>query len=667
MKGVRYASTASVFLPAQYDVVVLPKPNVQGIILLGRIDNMGPLGDVGRLDDDRLILEYSSNKEPNLMTVGFANRSGEVKPPERGRTHVDPRFAEYGVVITHRDGDRVIVDFNGRAYIRFPYKSTFSTQRGDGFVQTEELLVFISKIYLMDNTQLFIDIETSRQSFTDRDERKTHPQKEHFLCDLYNRMYYTKDFVDEITPIEGKSFWFRKYNKHEIYAVTGAKVFEKKDANLTLRTDGKFLIKENSVVGLLNSEGKEIIPPQYDEIENFNEGFAVAEGNGGKRLVNNLGTEVIPPKNYNVMYEYSNGRVVVAEKDRSGFHFGVLDSRGKEIVPITKNKYAFIHPFREGLAPFVLYGTAEIENRSAIGLNLTTAKVPVKFMDTNGRTVIDLGKEKIKMDIMQKKTSRLPKGILKDLVVPLEEVKVPIQSFGEVMNPAYIKSLASQNLYYFFPNGMMWIQLQLKTPDGNLPYNLWCLVDKQLRAHSIIPVNNENIKIVSNGGKTGAMVGFEIGYEKDGKRYYYSILNNLGDPADSLTLLSIGFSPERVKEVRDATAEWLDNKHKEFEDVLKRSKYIISQDNATKTISPQEKKLKVAKMWSKLRPGCQIGLPGLDGGVFSITYTYTVVKVQGDVVYVEIKKSEDKQEKNYDVKTGLLRFRKEQVTDITCE
>ncbi|SFB24844.1 WG containing repeat-containing protein [Collimonas sp. OK607] len=107
-----------------------------------------------------------------------------------------------------------------------------------------------------------------------------------------------------------------------------------KHAAFTFWHDGK--------QGLVNDQGRIILPPLYDNISVWSNGTTMITRNGRVGLVNDLGKVIVPPVHEAVEW-LKDGRIPVKSAERWGF----IDESGKTVIPF---EYEAIHGFDEGIA-----------------------------------------------------------------------------------------------------------------------------------------------------------------------------------------------------------------------------------------------------------------------------------------------------------------------------
>jgi hypothetical protein len=141
-------------------------------------------------------------------------------------------------------------------------------------------------------------------------------------------------------------------------------------------------IKEGEFWGLIDSTGKELIPPIYQEIRNPKPGgFAGFKKDGLWGIIKFDGTITVQPK-YNDLGEgnsYFNEAVDTTSKGfkvNLGGNYGIVDENGKELIPI---KYSMLGYSSNGITP------------AYFKLDTTKTGLPVTgltFIDSTGKELI---------------------------------------------------------------------------------------------------------------------------------------------------------------------------------------------------------------------------------------------------------------------------------------
>ena len=96
------------------------------------------------------------------------------------------------------------------------------------------------------------------------------------------------------------------------------------------------IVRLNGKWGVINTEGKEVVPLKYDDVDYFSEGLAAVKLNGKWGFVDKEGKEVIPLK-YDSVGSFHEG---LAGVYLNGGKYGHINKQGKEywdIVEIMKH------------------------------------------------------------------------------------------------------------------------------------------------------------------------------------------------------------------------------------------------------------------------------------------------------------------------------------------
>ena len=136
-------------------------------------------------------------------------------------------------------------------------------------------------------------------------------------------------------------------------------------------SDGLARVKYNEAFGCIDSNGKVVIPIQYQYMaEKFSEGYIRYYQGGFEGFFDTKGKIAIEPK-YHVLGDFSEGLVAVHNSQKK-YKYGYMDTSGKVVIPY---KYDFTNSFKEGLA---LVGVAK-GNKTAY-----------KYIDKTGKEIIEI-------------------------------------------------------------------------------------------------------------------------------------------------------------------------------------------------------------------------------------------------------------------------------------
>ncbi len=171
---------------------------------------------------------------------------------------------------------------------------------------------------------------------------------------------------------------------------------------------------ENKKVGVLDYQGKVVVPLKYDDIAGYDtygpyanewgfvEGMTTVTLNGKIGFVNEQGVEVVAPQ-YDSACPFSDGMAVVGNPD---VQYGAIDKTGKLVIPM---QYEFLYDFKGGLAGVYIdgkYGFLDKTGKLAIpavydgvyesGFKTGVAAVydngrdyPLVFIDKTGKVIGD--------------------------------------------------------------------------------------------------------------------------------------------------------------------------------------------------------------------------------------------------------------------------------------
>ena len=114
----------------------------------------------------------------------------------------------------------------------------------------------------------------------------------------------------------------------------------------------------NGKYGFIDKNGKEVIPCNYDGASIFNEGLAAIKLNGKWGFIDRDGIEVIPHR-YEEVYAFSEGFVAIKLNGKWGF----IDKSGREVIPC---KYDGTYCFTGGLGSVRLQDKFGFVNKEGI-------------------------------------------------------------------------------------------------------------------------------------------------------------------------------------------------------------------------------------------------------------------------------------------------------------
>ncbi|TDQ28849.1 WG repeat-containing protein [Tenacibaculum caenipelagi] len=149
--------------------------------------------------------------------------------------------------------------------------------------------------------------------------------------------------------------------------------------------------------GFINAEGKWVIEPQYDNVKSFNSGLALVFKNRVWHYINKKG-EVLEIKTAtDKFYDFNNGVAFI----RTGKLVGLINPKGDVIV---KPKYEIIRRFENGYAKI-------LKNKKWGIINVKGEELVKPLYDKIG----DYNKNKVTWGVLNKKTGLIKEGNFKAL------------------------------------------------------------------------------------------------------------------------------------------------------------------------------------------------------------------------------------------------------------
>lgn len=175
--------------------------------------------------------------------------------------------------------------------------------------------------------------------------------------------------------------------------------------------DGKY--------GYINTDGKEVIPPKYEQAKGFSEGLAPVRMGDKWGFIDKTGKEIVPAK-YEEVWNFTNGMAAVKRNGKWGF----IDKTSKETTPMIYDNGIF---FRDGLA------SVEIDGKP-------------RYIDKTGKEVIPAGKYKIAYIFGEGLAKVNGNGQAWGFINTKGEEVIPIK-YGNVEN--FSEGMAAFNMPYY--------------------------------------------------------------------------------------------------------------------------------------------------------------------------------------------------------------------------
>ncbi|MFN5370286.1 MAG: WG repeat-containing protein [Bacteroidia bacterium] len=112
--------------------------------------------------------------------------------------------------------------------------------------------------------------------------------------------------------------------------------------------DGVSVVMQDTLYGLIDSTGREIVKPRFQFLDNFENGISVFLENGNAGVLDKLGNVRIEAR-YNNVFRFDQNHYVV---EQNGLR-GLINLKGEMVI---QPRYTEIGYFSEGLAPVLLGG-----------------------------------------------------------------------------------------------------------------------------------------------------------------------------------------------------------------------------------------------------------------------------------------------------------------------
>lgn len=123
---------------------------------------------------------------------------------------------------------------------------------------------------------------------------------------------------------------FDDHEKHQIIRIENGKqiLLNTYDDVEHGEEDGTFAVQKEGLWGFIDTDGNEIITPQYEDYDSFNDGIAIVRKNRKRGYINKLGQNITPLKYWHCHYFY--GDIAVAKNfDHTS---EVIDKSGKVLL-----------------------------------------------------------------------------------------------------------------------------------------------------------------------------------------------------------------------------------------------------------------------------------------------------------------------------------------------
>ncbi len=143
-----------------------------------------------------------------------------------------------------------------------------------------------------------------------------------------------------------------------------------------------FAIEIKGKWGYMNSEGKMMIPAQFDYADDFSEGMAVVAFRNQPCVINENGKRVIDTGSFQFISRFSEG--FAAASDYNGQKY-IINPKGDKTVTLPADIYE-IRAFREGVA---VVSKKIDEHETKFGRDIATLGYKFGYVNTKGEPVTD--------------------------------------------------------------------------------------------------------------------------------------------------------------------------------------------------------------------------------------------------------------------------------------
>ncbi len=145
--------------------------------------------------------------------------------------------------------------------------------------------------------------------------------------------------------------------------------------------EGFSIVNSDKGFGFINSNGKEIVAPQFDFLDNFQNGIAVFLKNNEAGVIDNTGKIRIQPR-YEEIYRFDERHYLIQQNGLKG----LITLDGETVIP---PNYSEIGLFKEGLAPVMRAGNWGFVDSKGVEI------IPCQFAEVgpgfeNGTTTVRL-------------------------------------------------------------------------------------------------------------------------------------------------------------------------------------------------------------------------------------------------------------------------------------
>lgn len=269
---------------------------------------------------DGVAVAYSKED----CTWHIIDKTGNVKAQLKGYDNVGYSFSN-GFIQVEKDDKYGLADTAGKEVLPPVYDSVGDFNDGLAWAEKNEMwgLIDIAGnevlpfIYSQSFNEGFSRVkEDGNFSLVDKTGKE--------VLTLPHDDYSVRDFNDGVAVIHFKpgDIWY-------IFDKTGNVKARLKDYRYVSGfSEGFAQVTKDGKYGFVDKNGKDVVPPIYDDVQDFNEGFAQVAKDGKYGFVDQTGKEVVPLI-YDSVDSFSDGLARVEKDGKRNY----IDKTGKEVVP----------------------------------------------------------------------------------------------------------------------------------------------------------------------------------------------------------------------------------------------------------------------------------------------------------------------------------------------
>ena len=271
---------------------------------------------------------------------GFVDTQGKLKVRAPDFQSEPTGFFE-GLALIRRGKLYGFMDWNGKICIEPQYRSAESFDDGVAPVRASNSYTFIDTKGKIVMSERFSDLNGFSEGLA--------------LAKRGSRFYYlNRDFKSVLGPFQ-RAFDFKdgiarvRFDDSECFIDRNGKIiFENEWEYLESgSSEGRICFAENGRCGFVDTRGKVVIPAQYDEAHDFNEGIAIVTLNCDTYAINLQGERLFTTRFDSCLGFFSEGLLGF---ERGG-KWGYMDSSGECVI---REQFDVADIFRNGLAPVAM-------------------------------------------------------------------------------------------------------------------------------------------------------------------------------------------------------------------------------------------------------------------------------------------------------------------------